>query len=102
MKPRPAISAVITAVALSLLLGACGGSDDTSDDARTSPPASQTPFGGATPPGSLDQLPPEFLKCMKDQGYEVESPDEIHSAPPQVLQACFGALHQGGAGGGTP
>jgi hypothetical protein len=34
---------------------------------------------------------------MADRGFEVESSADIHSAPPDVLQACFGSLHSGGA-----
>jgi hypothetical protein len=48
-----------------------------------------------TPPSAPRQLPPEFLECMADQGFDVSSPDEIHSAPPQVLQGCLESLHQG-------
>ncbi len=100
MRRWPLLSTIVVAVALGLLVGACGGDDDGDDDTRTSPPASQTPFGGGgPPPTSPSRLPPEFVKCMKDRGYEIKSSDDIHSAPPQVLQACFGALHQGG---GTP
>src|SRR5918992_3264735 len=65
-----------------------------------SPPslmASKLASGGATPP-SAGQLPPQFMKCMADQGFPIESPDQIHSAPQTILQAFFGALHGGGAG----
>jgi hypothetical protein len=30
---------------------------------------------------------------MAEQGYEITSSADIHSAPPDVLQACFGASH---------
>jgi hypothetical protein len=46
--------------------------------------------------GSIPGPVLEFLECMAEQGYEVQSPTEIHAAPPQVLQACFESLHQGG------
>jgi hypothetical protein len=88
-------SAIIAVLAV---VGACGGGDDRDETTRTSPPRSQTPFGGrdGTPPASPGQLPPEFVKCMAEQGFDVTSSADIHSAPPQVLQACFGTLHQGG------
>jgi hypothetical protein len=81
----------IAAVLAGLALPACGGADD----ATTEPApreAVETP-----PPSAAGQLPPEFLECMADQGFAISSPDEVHSAPQQVLQACFGVLHQGGA-----
>jgi hypothetical protein len=85
-------SAIAIAVALALLVGACGGDDD--DNMTTSPAPAQTPvIGGAAPQGDLSQLPPEFVECMADQGYEIESPAEIHAAPPEVLQKCFGSAH---------
>jgi hypothetical protein len=42
-----------------------------------------------------DSLPPEFVKCMAERGYEIESSADIHSAPAKVVQACFEAAHQG-------
>jgi hypothetical protein len=38
-------------------------------------------------------LPPEFVTCMAANGFEITSSAEIHSAPPQVLQECFGSNH---------
>jgi hypothetical protein len=46
--------------------------------------------------GAPASLPPEFVKCMADRGYEIESSADIHSAPPKVVQACFESVHQGG------
>jgi hypothetical protein len=89
-RPRTLIALALALVALVVLLAACGGSDD--DQTTTTPPASEAPSGNATPPG-LGALPPEFIECMADQGYEVESSADIHSAPPEVLQACFGSSH---------
>jgi hypothetical protein len=83
----------VTALALALLaflLAACGGGDD--EGTTTSPPASEAPSGSAPPPG-LGALPSGFVECMADQGYEIESSADIHSAPPDVLQACFGSSH---------
>jgi hypothetical protein len=93
---RRALTAVAL-VALALLFGSCLGGDDEANDAN--PPASEAPLGdgrGRTTPPSPSALPPELLECFADKGYEIASPTEIHSAPPQVVQECFGALHQGG------
>jgi hypothetical protein len=92
MRHRLAFGAAVIALALS------GCSDD--DETTTSPKPrdrAETPDRGATPPNAVDQLPPQFVKCMADRGFEVESSADIHSAPPDVLQACFGSLHSGGA-----
>jgi hypothetical protein len=91
-------AAILAVVALAPVVPACSGDDNTSDEPKKSPPASDSPSGGggASPP-SAGQLPPEFTRCMTDNGFPIESPDEIHSAPQQVLQECFGSLH-GGAG----
>jgi hypothetical protein len=101
MRCRTRASTIVAVALLALVVGACVGGDDGDGDdkARPSPPpASETPFGdgGGTPPASPAQLPPAFVKCMAGQGFDVQSPADIHSAPPQVLQTCFGALHQGG------
>lgn len=98
MRRRRLPSAIAILVALALLVGACGG-DDEDDTPTAAPPASEAPLGGGATPPSTGQLPPAFIDCMADQGYEIESSDDIHSAPQQVLQACFGSLH---SGGGTP
>ena len=85
----------VTAAVIALTLAACSGDDE--DKAATSPPPpAEAPGGGAAPPSDPSQLPPEFIKCMAKQGYDVKSSADIHSAPPQVLQRCFGSLHQGG------
>jgi hypothetical protein len=80
-------------VALVLALSACGGGETTTTAA---PPAGEAAGGSAAPSGDLGDLPPEFAKCMAQQGYVIRSEADIHSAPPGVLQACFGAAHQGG------
>jgi hypothetical protein len=86
------ISIGLALVALALGPAACGGGDEES----TSPtPSVETPSHGSGPPGDLGDLPPGFVECMAREGYEVKSPDDIHSAPPAVLQACFGAAQQG-------
>jgi hypothetical protein len=87
VRRRLAVISVVAAlalVALALILAAYGGGDG--EEAPTSP----------APPSAPGSLPPEFVNCMADRGFKIESPADIHAAPPQVLQACFGALHQGG------
>jgi hypothetical protein len=76
---------------------ACVGDDEENKEAT--PPASESPprdDSGSTTPPSPNALPPELLECFAERGYAIESPTEIHSAPPQVVQECFGVLHQGG------
>jgi hypothetical protein len=82
----------VIALALALpALTACGGDEE---QTTATPAPTKTPARSAPPsPGAL---PPEFIECMAERGFEVESADEIHSAPPQVLQECFASLHQGG------
>jgi len=89
------IALAFALVAVSLMLAACGGSDD--EEATTTPAPAQPPSAGSTPPSDPGALPPEFTKCTAARGYKVESSADIHSAPQQVLQACFGSLH--GSGG---
>jgi hypothetical protein len=77
-------------MALGLTFAACGGDDE---ETTTAPaPSVEAPSGGAAPSG-LGALPPGFVECMAEQGYEIESSADIHSAPPEVLQACFGSSH---------
>jgi hypothetical protein len=81
------------AVVIGLVLSSCSGDDE---DATTNPaPPADAPSRRATPPSDAGALPREFVQCMAAQGFDVRSPDDIHSAPQQVLQACFGSLHQG-------
>lgn len=88
------------ATLIGLVLSGCGGDDD---KPRTTPAVGDGPDTATTeaapPPSTPSQLPPEFIKCMADQGYDVQSSADVHSAPPQVLQACFGSIH---GGGGAP
>jgi len=97
-RPRAFIALALALVALALVLAACGGGDD-EENKEATPPPSEAPLGdggGSTAPPSPGALPPELLECFADKGYEIVSPAELHSAPPQVVQECFGALHQGG------
>lgn len=84
MKRRATIAAALIALALS----SCAG-DDKGETTTPAPPV-DTPSGDAPAPSDPGALPPGFLECMAEQGFEVNSPADIHSAPPQVLQACFG------------
>lgn len=60
------------------------------------PTGTPQPPGSATPPAAPSSLPPGFLECAADQGFDIQSEADIHSLPPKVLQACFGAVHEGG------
>jgi hypothetical protein len=91
---RAVVAVALALVALSLMLAACGDGDD--GEASTSPAPSEAQNESTTPPSS-GGLPPELLKCFADKGFDVQSPAEIHSAPPEVVQECFGALHGGDA-----
>ena len=99
MKHWRPLAALVAVIALALLIGACSGDDGNDDNSPASPPASAAPpgDGGAAPP-SAGQLPPEFMQCMAEQGFPIESPDDVHSAPQQILEACFGSFHGGGTG----
>jgi hypothetical protein len=100
VRRSPLLYAIVLLVALALVIGACSGDDDAKDNPSAKPSASEKPpSDGRNTQPSAGQLPPEFTKCMAEQGYPIKSLDEIHSAPQQVLQACFGALH---GGGGAP
>jgi len=50
----------------------------------------EPPETAPTPSGADAQLPPEFVECMADQ--EIESADEIHSAPMEAPQTCLPTL----------
>jgi hypothetical protein len=85
-RPRALIVLALTLAALTLGLAACGGGDD--EETTTTQAPAEAPSGG-----DLGALPPGFVECMADQGYEIESSADIHSAPPEVLQSCFGSSH---------
>jgi len=78
----------IGAIVAGLALAGCGGGDD--DETTTAPPPRPAPSGGTPPSSGPGALPPGFAECMAKQGYEIKSSADIHSAPPQVLQECFG------------
>jgi hypothetical protein len=89
MKRAAALAAILITVLLASLVAGCGGDDEST---TTSAPAPQGPLGGGAP-ASTQELPPEFVRCMAERGYDVSSSDDMHSAPPAALQVCFGALH---------
>jgi hypothetical protein len=89
MKHRATIAAVVMGVAFA----GCGGDDEKATTTPAARDAVETPDAPASAPSGL---PSEFVECMAAQGYEVTSSDDIHSAPTQILQMCFGSLHDGG------
>jgi hypothetical protein len=96
-RPRAVILLALALVAVALMLAACGGDGEAEgEDATATPAASEAPSESPSPSNAPGSLPPEFLTCVADRGYEIQSPNEIHSIPPEVLQACFGSLHGGG------
>ena len=78
-----------------VLLVSTGGEEDSSPSASSPAPSEELDSPSASPPpsGDLGALPPGFVECMSEQGYEITSTADIHSAPPSVLQTCFGAGH---------
>jgi hypothetical protein len=94
------VALVVLVVIVLAAIAAPGGGDNEPTTNPAPRDGVEAPTETTTPsPGDPSSLPPEFVKCMADQGFNVDSPDDIHAAPPQVLQTCFGTLHQGG---GTP
>jgi hypothetical protein len=89
---RAVIAIALALIAVVVGLAALAGGDG--EDTTTGPASRRTTTDNATPPNAPGTLPPEFVDCMAEQGFDVDSPDEIHSAPPQALQACLGSLHQ--------
>jgi hypothetical protein len=86
-----ALVALIAIVVVAIALASDGGGDEPA----TGSAPSQAPSQGAAPP-SAGGLPPGIAECIADQGYELESPDQLHTVPEQVLETCFNALHEGG------
>jgi hypothetical protein len=99
--PRTLIAACVALIVLAaIVLGglALAGSDD--DDTTASPAprdAVEAPTETAEP-NALGSLPPEFVRCMADQGVAIESPDDFHKPEAQqAFPACLQFLHAGGA-----
>jgi hypothetical protein len=96
MRHRRAIISVASALAV-LLPAACGGDADKATTSPSSRDGVEAPKDAAPPSNAAGQLPPEFLRCMADRGFDIDSPAEVHSASPEALQACFQSLHGAGA-----
>ncbi|MGH2945379.1 MAG: hypothetical protein ACRDPC_03815 [Solirubrobacteraceae bacterium] len=89
--------ALVVLVAIVLAGIAVAGGDNQTTTNPAPRDGVEAPTETTPSPDDPGSLPPEFVRCMADQGFEVDSPDDIHAAPPQVLQTCFATLHQGGA-----
>jgi hypothetical protein len=87
-----ALVALIAIVAAAIALASGGGE---AEEPATGPAPAEAPAEGVAPPGS-GGLPPGIEECLAEQGVELSSPADLHAAPPETLQACFEALHQGG------
>jgi sugar/nucleoside kinase (ribokinase family) len=85
--------ALLLLAVVTLGITGCGGGDgDGGPRDRVEAPRETT----RDTTGAPDSLPPEFVRCMAERGYQIESSADIHSAPAKVVQACFEAAHQGG------
>lgn len=107
-RPKAVLSAAVALVVLvAIIVGGLAIAGDSGDDegtsgaapTRTSAP-SGAPDGSPAQPG-LGAFPPEFIQCLTDRGVDIEGkdPQELFhggAVPPEVLNACFGALHGGG------
>jgi hypothetical protein len=95
-----ALLAVIAIVVVGIAVAGGGGDDG---ESSASPAPAAAPSDGATPPGVASQLPPGIAECLADQGVDIPEGADINeifhgdAVPPEVLNACFGALHGGGA-----
>jgi hypothetical protein len=96
-RPKALVVIGIALVAILAIVVAGVALSGGDDNAGTTSRPSEAPSGDAPPP-TPGALPQEFVECMADRGFEIQSENDIHSAPPQVLQACFGSLHRGGGG----
>jgi hypothetical protein len=90
-RPWALISAALLVALVAIVVGGIALAGGGGDEETTTSTAPSEPSAGAAPsPGAL---PPEFVECMADRGFDIESSADIHSAPPQVLQECFGSSH---------
>jgi len=102
---RTAISVAVALVAVIAIvvvgIAVAGGGDD-DGESSTSPAPAAAPSEGAAPPDVASQLPPGIAECLADQGVDIPEGADLNelfhggAIPPQVLAACFQALHQGG------
>ena len=84
---------LLAVVVVAIALASGGGGDE--------PAPGSTPAGSSgedAAPASPGGLPPGIAECLAERGFELESADDLHSAPAEALEACFDALHQGGGG----
>jgi hypothetical protein len=91
-RPRTVIAVALAMIAI--IAGAIALAGGDGDDTSTSPASNESTTRRDSPPSATNALPPEFVDCMAEQGFNIDSLDEMHSAPPQALQACVGSLHQ--------
>jgi hypothetical protein len=93
-RPRAVTAVALALVALALVLAACGGGGGNEPTTDPSPDNGvEVPTETATPraPGAL---PPEFVRCMADQGVDIEGPSDLHSpGAQQAFPACIESLH---------
>jgi hypothetical protein len=88
------VLAFVLLLAVMVIVGALiGGAFDAGNGGTTVAPASGTPSGGGLPAGhhqggSQTGLNRQLLNCLRDQGVEITSPNDVYSAPPQALQTC--------------
>jgi hypothetical protein len=92
-RARGLIAAALALVAFALSLPACGGGDDAKT--TTSPAPSKAPNGQSVPP-SLSSFPPGFVKCLADQGIDVDAVTDVSAVihSPEGSR-CFDQLHGG-------
>jgi hypothetical protein len=91
-RPGTVIAAVLALIAIVVGGMALVGGDG--ENTSTNPASNESATDNAPPPSAPGGLPPQFVECMAQQGYDIDSLDEMHSAPPQALQACVGSLHK--------
>jgi hypothetical protein len=91
-RPRTVITVALALIAIAVGGVALAGGDG--ENTSADPASNESTTDNASPPSAPRALPPQFVKCMAQQGYDIDSLDEMHSAPPQALQACLGSLHQ--------
>lgn len=75
-----------------IALAACGGDEEEADPRPAAREGTEVP-NETRRPSAPSALPPAFVECMAGQGLDIRSLADMHSAPPQALQACIGSLH---------
>jgi hypothetical protein len=90
--PRTVIA--VTLALITIVAGGIALAGGDGQDTSTSPASNESTTAGASPRSGPGALPPAFVECMAEQGFDIDSLDQMHAAPPQALQACVGSLHQ--------